>query len=936
MTRQDERTPSRPTPRLLENLPPTDAGQLKETKTRHEPSAMAITEIDAAWTPYFRYDSIYNDQREAIDSFLDILAENGYYLKEGACGTGKTLAAVTASIHAMRDPDELADRVSSSADFPTFDRTIVVTPVKQQLQQFIGELRGVNEKLPAEFDPVRTVVLRGRSDMMAIKNTELPGTNERDDIQDLREITRELIKFGSDIPLNWPREIDPPAYSQFDYDWSDSGNDAEKVKENYPYDPVRARAVGEIVKNLERNSSESYDKLQINGIETPYPAHIPHSQEVADAGKLRNSTSNQLPTELQGRFDPFYAATFSGLEGSHTGFKNAPNQVVDRKTLFVEAISRGRCPHELMGILAQQAELVLGNYNHLLDPETRYLTDGKLGLLDERTIVVVDEAHQLEERSRERLSTSVDIYTLDKALNDVEIARHYATGNIVNTPTPGLNQSDGQSAQKIARRELYLEPDGVEIEELIAVENLLEIAKQELIKASEKIEDRRFVGSESRSRSAESMASPTNPEWGDHLTNAIKQDDSLTPSVLQTAEKVMSQIEDVFASLAESDIVDRTPQGEAVGAFFRQWAQAPHEVYHPEARLLPSEKETFPEKYPDWVEYYTPELRLFNCIPQRELRQVFAELGGGVLMSATLRPIDPFQQATGINSVPHFSVLGDEIETEDNETTLRANGITDEMLSDIDTRPTTFDRFPLRFSPDSRLSLGIDLPRFTQSERGRPYDDDGNPVIETGRMSDTREKYARLIAQVARTAGNILIAMPSYEEAAWAHDFIQTLSIEKRCLVDQSTTSDETDELLEEFFEDGEAILCTGLRGTITEGVDFDGDKLHTCLNIGVPLPPGSSRRDAVEVAYQRAINSTSGRDAAQYIPSTRKVRQSIGRVIRGTEEAGVRIIADERYGTSENPNLRRLFSPQQQREFTLIEFEDVEAAVARFWDTQS
>jgi DNA excision repair protein ERCC-2 len=58
--------------------------------------------------------------------------------------------------------------------------------------------------------------------------------------------------------------------------------------------------------------------------------------------------------------------------------------------------------------------------------------------------------------------------------------------------------------------------------------------------------------------------------------------------------------------------------------------------------------------------------------------------------------------------------------------------------------------------------------------------------------------------------------------------------------------------------------------------------------------------------------------------------------VIRGTEEAGVRIISDERYGTSENPNLRRLFSPQQQREFTLIEFEDVEAAVARFWDIQS
>lgn len=934
MTRHDDDIPPRLIPRSAKSLPPTDAGQLDQTDTRQTPASVATTEIDAEWTSYFRYDSIYQDQYNAIESCLDRLAENGYYLKEGACGTGKTLAAVTASIHAMRDPEQLEDRTSSGADFPTFDRTVVVTPVKQQLQQFIGELRGVNANLPTSCDPVPTVVLRGRTDLMAIRNADLPGTDDRNKIETLREMTREVIRFGSDIPLQWPTQIDPPEYSYTEYDWSAPDQTAKRAKEQYPYDPFRARAIKTLVADLQPNDGGSYDRLHVGGVETPYPARVPHTQQIVDKQRLETSGSTQLPADLQGRFDPFYAATFAGIQGSHTSFADAPDHVIDREILFQQAISRGRCPHELMGILAQQAEIILGNYNHLLDPETRYLTDGKLNLLNKETIVVVDEAHQLEERSRERLSTSVDLYTLDKACNDVKIARHYATGDISELSIPGIPSANKQLAQQVIRDELYLGGGGVTIDQLIAVEDLFELAKQELLDACEEIDDIQFAGSKPQSRGATSLASPDNPEWGDHLTNAIKRDDSLTLSVLESAESVMRRVENAFEVLSENDVVDRTPQGESVGAFFRQWAETPREVYHPEARILPSEKETFPEKYPDWVQYYTPELRLFNCIPQRELRRVFAELGGGVLMSATLSPIDTFREATGIDTAPHSRALGDTIEDGDDETTLRTNGITREMLSDTDTdaRQTTFERFPLRFPPDNRLSLVVDLPRFTQSNRGEAFDNADEPITTFERMSDTRAQYAELIAQVAHTHGNTLIAMPNYEEAAWVHAFLESLAIEKRCLVDQSSSAAETDALLDEFFESGEAVLCTGLRGTITEGVDFDGEKLHTCLNIGVPLPPSDSRRDAVEVAYQRAVDSTSGRDAAQYIPSTRKIRQSIGRVIRGTSEVGVRVVADERYGTAETPNLRRLLAPQQQRAFTLIDPDDVEAAIERFW----
>ena len=930
MSSQDSSTDQCPRSRSLEELPVTDAGQPTESTTRQTMCTDTVSDIDAGWTPYFRYDTIYADQRAAIESFLDTLGEQGYYLKEGACGTGKTLAAITASIHAIRNPKQLNDRSPTNASAPEYDRVIAVTPVKKQLQQFIAELRGINATLPAETDPIQTVVLRGQADMMAIRNAELPKTDTQEATQDLRATTREVIRFNSDIPLDWPDNLSPPAYSMAEYDWSTPSEGAVQAQENHQYDPNRAEAIRHIVAQLEPRDTESNAQLCIDGIETPYPQHVPHTSEIVDSTRL-DSNYNQLPSDLQGRFDPFYAATLAGLQESIVEFADAPSHVIDKQTLFEATVASGCCPHELMCILAQQADVIIGNYNHLLDPETRYLTDRKLGLLNERTIAIIDEAHQLEERSRDNLSTSVDLYTLMKARNDVRIARQYASGSIVDSPTPNLPREDAELAQKIVEDGAKLRTSGIEVEELRAVEKLLNIAKQRLIDASETIDAVGLIhrfgqeDSEAQSREIKSLVDPNNLNWGDQLTRDLERDESISMSVMQGAERIMSRLEKVFTAFTEHGILNRTPQGQEVGAFFQQWAQVPHAVYHPEVRVIPSQKESFPDQFPAWVEHWTPELRLFNCIPKRELRRVFSELGSGILMSATLRPKEPFRESIGIDAVPQLGELDTKVQSTEDEMTLRMNGITDEMTEDVETRPTTFDRFPLRFSPENRLSVVVDLPKFTKANRGER---------ETNHqaMTDIREQYAEVIAQVARTEGNILIAMPSYSEAAWAHEYLRTLSIEKRCFVDKSSTADETDMLLSKFFESGDAILCTSLRGTITEGVDFDGEKLHTCLSVGVPLAPPSSEMDAVEIAYQRAITETGGQEAARLIPSTRRVRQSVGRVIRGVNETGVRILADERYGTSDSTNLRRYLSPQQQREFTPVEYTDLGGAITRFW----
>ncbi|ERG97074.1 helicase C-terminal domain-containing protein [Haloquadratum walsbyi] len=931
MPSQDSSSYQCPRPRSVEELSVTDAGQRTESTARQTTGTRDVSTIDSGWTPYFRYDTIYEDQHTAIESFLDTLGQQGYYLKEGACGTGKTLAAVTASIHAIRNPEQLSDRSPTDESFPEYDRVIAVTPVKKQLQQFIAELRGINKTLPAEAKPIRTVVLRGQADMMAIRNANLPKTDTRDVTQDLRATTREIIRFNSDIPLDWPDDLSPPAFSVANYDWSNPSEKAVQTQEKYPYDPNRARAIKDIVAQLEPRDTEDNTQLYIDGIETPYPEHVPHTSEIVDSTRL-DSNFNQLPSDLQGRFDPFYAATLSGLQESIVEFADAPSHVVDKQTLFEATVASGCCPHELMCILAQQADVIIGNYNHLLDPETRYLTDKKLGLLNEQTIAIVDEAHQLEERSRDSLSTSVDLYTLMRARNDVKIARQYASGSIADSPTPDLPNERAELAQKIVEDGAKLRTTGIDHAEMRAVEQLLDIAKQKLIEASETIDAVGLIhrfgeeDAEPQSREVKSLVDPNNLNWGDQLTRSVKTNTSVSVSVMQDAERIMSRLEDVFDAFREHGILDRTPQGKPVGAFFRQWAQAPHEVYHPEARVIPSQKESFPDQFPAWVKNWTPELRLFNCIPKRELRRVFSELGSGVLMSATLRPKETFREAIGIDAVPQSGALDTKVQSTDDGMTIRMNGITDEMTESVDTRSTTFDRFPLRFSPENRLSIVIDLPKFTKANRGEQKTD---PQA----MTDTRRQYAEVIGQVARTDGNILIAMPSYSEAAWVYEYLGTLSTEKRCFIDESSTADETDKLLSEFFESGDGILCTSLRGTITEGVDFDGKKLHTCLSIGVPLAPPSSEMDAVEIAYQRAVDETGGQEAARLIPSTRRVRQSVGRVIRGVDETGVRILADERYGTSDNTNLRMYLSPQQQQEFTPVKYAEVGDAITRFWE---
>ena len=107
-----------------------------------------------------------------------------------------------------------------------------------------------------------------------------------------------------------------------------------------------------------------------------------------------------------------------------------------------------------------------------------------------------------------------------------------------------------------------------------------------------------------------------------------------------------------------------------------------------------------------------------------------------------------------------------------------------------------------------------------------------------------------------------------------------------------------SESLRQRFVADGNGALFTSLWGTLAEGVSFDGDDARTVAVVGVPYPHIDDRLEAVQDAYDRAYGSrrNAGWRYAVEIPTIRKTRQALGRVIRSPDDFGVRVLADKRY----------------------------------------
>jgi DNA excision repair protein ERCC-2 len=278
---------------------------------------------------------------------------------------------------------------------------------------------------------------------------------------------------------------------------------------------------------------------------------------------------------------------------------------------------------------------------------------------------------------------------------------------------------------------------------------------------------------------------------------------------------------------------------------------------------------------------------LYTCIPQDVTRDLFEEVHATVLMSATLRP---------------FAVSADVL------------GLTE---------PVTM-AYGLQFPPERRRTYAVSTPALFASARND---------------AEVQETVGSTLADAVRfTPGNTLVFTPNYAEA-------ERYATRLRGEVDATVYLDEAgtraEDLRQRFTEDDDGVLFTSLWGTLSEGVSFDGDDARTVVVLGVPYPHLDDRAEAVQDAYAEVFADRSGDDPgwryAVEIPTVRKTRQAIGRVIRSPEDFGVRILLDERYTAKSKSEMgkysvRDTFPPEERDEMLDLQPEKLKFAMLNFY----
>lgn len=238
-------------------------------------------------------------------------------------------------------------------------------------------------------------------------------------------------------------------------------------------------------------------------------------------------------------------------------------------------------------------------------------------------------------------------------------------------------------------------------------------------------------------------------------------------------------------------------------------------------------------------------VRLFCLDTGRVLSERLSRVGGAVLFSATLTPIEYYK-----------SVLGGD----------RSD---DTLLAE-----SPFDPSQLSVSIVDSVST-----RFSERE-------------------ETSLAALRVIAAtVSAKRGNYIVFSPSFAYSDTLARAFKAKHPKLRTLVQRRNMSySEREEFLGALnTPDGSYLVAFCVMGGIfAEGIDLVGDKLIGAMIIGIGIPQLSYEREAIAAYYQDKYEM--GKEYAYLYPGMNRVFQAAGRVIRHEGDKGVIVLIDDRF----------------------------------------
>ncbi|WP_363463674.1 DEAD/DEAH box helicase [Halogeometricum borinquense] len=564
-------------------------------------------------------------QRDGIESTLPVLESDGYVIIEGACGTGKTLMSLTAAVQQIVNGEK--------------ERLVAITPLKQQQQQFVEDLRAINQNL-LEYEKLNGLALIGKKEVCPYSREGLldfSPDNVQGKCSDLREETRDSFDESLSV-AEQARSIVDDAYVGAD--------------------------------------SPDPDPDYWPGVET--------------AGSWSRFPQNELPSVDESEVCPFYAQHYAYEKRPPFGFSSAPNHVFSGEDLVRTAVNEDYCPHSAMYALIGRAQVLIANYTHLFHDGVRGLLDD---FIDENTLLIVDEAHNLEARVRNNLDQKKALSTIQKSADDLE--------EILNRPPIKACDLEEEVGAELTKEDLkrarmglntFIEEANRSISEYLGSEyGDWEQEIVDLLSSSEGrldyLEDPDTIRDEFSLPDSEEM--PLQPLGGsgqgsaDEISAALDEietkENDLTPLSalakvadamektidahthhLDTAEgrTILDPYDTATANVDADTDIQSTPLGEAAIQRYQQWVEEDgHYTDDPELSTLGKFMDSWEEldtvshtrlanvewdwNLPDaesiedwqvgsdeaWQSTYRASLRIMNCVPKARIQDELTEFG---------------------------------------------------------------------------------------------------------------------------------------------------------------------------------------------------------------------------------------------------------------------------------------------------------------------
>ena len=203
-----------------------------------------------------------------------------------------------------------------------------------------------------------------------------------------------------------------------------------------------------------------------------------------------------------------------------------------------------------------------------------------------------------------------------------------------------------------------------------------------------------------------------------------------------------------------------------------------------------------------------------------------------------------------------------------------------------------------------------------------------HPVATTlyaKRTDAMHELIAReLAALAAATPGNLAAFFPSYDLLKEAHARLRRTRPRKRLLVeDPSWDKARRDGALQALRSSRvrEGVLLLGVQGgSLSEGVDYEGNLLSAVAVVGLPLSPPNLEVECLKDYYGRRFGPSKGYDYAYVFPAVNKVLQAAGRPIRSERDRAAIVLLEgrllaPRYARCLPPDFAPRASPSPVRE---------------------